>query len=301
MVRRMRTVVVCSSWCWAPCWPAAAATATRARCRAARAPAAGPRLLPGGHDGAARPRAHGYLRFWDAVIAAHRGPTRAARLAAAAGEPQLSRVRQGGRDQPASAAQPARHGRPPGAAARSRGPPRAWRTATTCRSGTRWTSAPAPHRRSPTRAGTGRYRATANAAPRPAGPGASSTRSRSEGADAPPAVPTAGPAGWPCWPCSRRRRAAVPGAAGAAEHCHQEAVRGPDGSIHYVQVCTHTDPGDPGDPGGGAPEDCGQDEVSPGPATGPTSATAASRARTRPTSCRWRCRPPSRRRARSGR
>jgi hypothetical protein len=63
--------------------------------------------------------------------------------------------------------------------------------------------------------------------------------------------------------------ALLPAAAGAAERCHQEAVRGPDGSIHYVQVCTDTDPGDPGGPGGGQPEDCGQDEVTPGPGDGP--------------------------------
>ena len=63
--------------------------------------------------------------------------------------------------------------------------------------------------------------------------------------------------------------ALLPAAAGAAERCHQEAVRGPDGSIHYVQVCTHVDPGDPGGPGGGQPEDCGQDEVTPGPGDGP--------------------------------
>jgi hypothetical protein len=61
----------------------------------------------------------------------------------------------------------------------------------------------------------------------------------------------------------------LPAAAGAAERCHQQAVRGPDGSIHYVQVCVDVDPGDPGTPGDGQPEDCGQDEVTPGPGDGP--------------------------------
>lgn len=51
--------------------------------------------------------------------------------------------------------------------------------------------------------------------------------------------------------------------------CHREGVRGPDGTIHYVQVCVDVQPGDPGEPGGGQPEDCGQDEVTPGPGDGP--------------------------------
>ena len=90
-------------------------------------------------------------------------------------------------------------------------------------------------------------------------------------------------------------------AAAAQQVCHQEAVKNADGSITYHLVCEQTHPGQPGTPGGGQEEDCGQDQVTPGPATGRTSAPVVSRARTRPTSCRWRCRPPTRSRARSGR
>jgi hypothetical protein len=47
--------------------------------------------------------------------------------------------------------------------------------------------------------------------------------------------------------------------AAAAQRCHQEAVKNPDGSITYHLVCTTIDPGHPGTPGGGGEEDCGQD------------------------------------------
>jgi hypothetical protein len=57
-------------------------------------------------------------------------------------------------------------------------------------------------------------------------------------------------------------------AAAAEQRCHQEAVKNPDGSITYHVVCTTVDPGDPGTPGGGQPEDCGQDQVTPGPGDG---------------------------------
>ncbi len=62
---------------------------------------------------------------------------------------------------------------------------------------------------------------------------------------------------------------AVPaGAAGPV--CHREAVKNPDGSITYHVVCETHNPGEPGTPGGGGPaEDCGQDQVTPGPGDGP--------------------------------
>jgi hypothetical protein len=50
-------------------------------------------------------------------------------------------------------------------------------------------------------------------------------------------------------------------AAAAPRHCHQEAVKNPDGSITYHLVCTTVDPGNPGTPGGGEEEDCGQDQA----------------------------------------
>jgi hypothetical protein len=49
--------------------------------------------------------------------------------------------------------------------------------------------------------------------------------------------------------------------ASAAQRCHQEAVKNPDGSITYRVVCTTIDPGHPGTPGGGGEEDCGQDQA----------------------------------------
>ncbi len=56
----------------------------------------------------------------------------------------------------------------------------------------------------------------------------------------------------------------------AGRPCHQEAVKNPDGSITYHLVCDTTHPGQPGTPGGGGPaEDCGQDQVTPGPGDGP--------------------------------
>ena len=58
-------------------------------------------------------------------------------------------------------------------------------------------------------------------------------------------------------------------AAAAGRNCHQEAVKNPDGTITYHLVCDTTHPGEPGTPGGGAEEDCGQDEVTPGPGDGP--------------------------------
>jgi hypothetical protein len=58
-------------------------------------------------------------------------------------------------------------------------------------------------------------------------------------------------------------------AAAAVRHCHQEAVKNPDGSITYHLVCETVHPGQPGTPGGGQPEDCGQDKVTPGPGDGP--------------------------------
>jgi hypothetical protein len=45
----------------------------------------------------------------------------------------------------------------------------------------------------------------------------------------------------------------------AAKRCHQEAVKGADGSIYYTLVCVDVNPGDPGNGGGGGYEDCGQD------------------------------------------
>jgi len=47
-----------------------------------------------------------------------------------------------------------------------------------------------------------------------------------------------------------------PGTAGAAERCWMQAVKGSDGSIHYVKVCKEVDPGDPGTPGGGGGPSC---------------------------------------------
>jgi hypothetical protein len=58
-------------------------------------------------------------------------------------------------------------------------------------------------------------------------------------------------------------------AAADPPHCHQEATKNPDGSITYHLVCEHTHPGQPGTPGGGQEEDCGQDQVTPGPGDGP--------------------------------
>ena len=58
-------------------------------------------------------------------------------------------------------------------------------------------------------------------------------------------------------------------AAADGQQCHQEAVKNPDGSITYHLVCEHTHPGQPGTPGGGQEEDCGQDQVTPGPGDGP--------------------------------
>jgi hypothetical protein len=58
-------------------------------------------------------------------------------------------------------------------------------------------------------------------------------------------------------------------AAADGQHCHQEAVKNPDGSITYHVVCEQTHPGQPGTPGGGQEEDCGQDQVTPGPGDGP--------------------------------
>jgi hypothetical protein len=54
--------------------------------------------------------------------------------------------------------------------------------------------------------------------------------------------------------------------ASAAEHCHYQAVRNPDGTISYVKVCEQVDPGEPGGPGdsGGGP-DCGLDKMTPQP------------------------------------
>jgi len=62
----------------------------------------------------------------------------------------------------------------------------------------------------------------------------------------------------------------LPAAPAAAEEksCYTKAVKAPDGSIHYELVCVGTTPGTPGTPGGGQPEDCGQDEVTPGPGDG---------------------------------
>lgn len=55
--------------------------------------------------------------------------------------------------------------------------------------------------------------------------------------------------------------------AAAAQSCHQEAVKNPDGSITYHLVCVTVHPGDPGD--GGPAEDCGQDDVTPQPGDSP--------------------------------
>lgn len=48
----------------------------------------------------------------------------------------------------------------------------------------------------------------------------------------------------------------APAAALAEERCWMKAVKGSDGQIHYVKVCTEVDPGDPGGPGGGGPPTC---------------------------------------------
>lgn len=57
------------------------------------------------------------------------------------------------------------------------------------------------------------------------------------------------------------------GPAAADRHCWMQAVKGQDGTIHYVKRCSSTDPGHPGTPG--PAEDCGQDQITPGPGDGP--------------------------------
>jgi hypothetical protein len=48
----------------------------------------------------------------------------------------------------------------------------------------------------------------------------------------------------------------APGTASAAQQCWMQAVKGSDGSIHYVKVCRNVDPGDPGGGGGGGGPTC---------------------------------------------
>jgi hypothetical protein len=56
------------------------------------------------------------------------------------------------------------------------------------------------------------------------------------------------------------------GPAAAEQVCHEQAVKEPDGSIHYVRVCEDVDPGSPGGPGNGPSlADCGLDRVQPTP------------------------------------
>ena len=49
--------------------------------------------------------------------------------------------------------------------------------------------------------------------------------------------------------------------AAAAQRCHEEAVKNPDGSIGYTVVCVTVDPGGGGTPGGGQEDDCGLDQA----------------------------------------
>lgn len=48
----------------------------------------------------------------------------------------------------------------------------------------------------------------------------------------------------------------APAQAFAEQHCRLKAVKGPGGSIHYVKICTGTDPGGLGSPGGGGAPTC---------------------------------------------
>lgn len=57
----------------------------------------------------------------------------------------------------------------------------------------------------------------------------------------------------------------TPAVAGAAaENCHLEAVKRPDGSIYYVKVCDEVTPGQPGTPGGPSCDIAGMGAPMPG-------------------------------------
>ena len=58
--------------------------------------------------------------------------------------------------------------------------------------------------------------------------------------------------------------AAATAAASGQQHCRQLGVKEPDGSIHYVQVCTNVQPGQTA-PGGPSLADCGLDRGQPTP------------------------------------
>jgi hypothetical protein len=59
------------------------------------------------------------------------------------------------------------------------------------------------------------------------------------------------------------------GPANAGRVCRMQAVKDPDGGIHYVKVCTTTHPGEPGgQPGGAPPPDCGLDKMPQQPGYG---------------------------------
>jgi hypothetical protein len=59
------------------------------------------------------------------------------------------------------------------------------------------------------------------------------------------------------------------GPAAAAERCWYQAVKDPDGGIHYVKRCRNVDPGRPGGQGNNAPPpDCGLDKMPPQPGYG---------------------------------
>jgi hypothetical protein len=58
------------------------------------------------------------------------------------------------------------------------------------------------------------------------------------------------------------------GPAGAVQRCRYQAVKDPDGTIHYVKICKDGHPGDPGGPGSSVPVDCGLDKMTPQPGYG---------------------------------
>jgi hypothetical protein len=57
----------------------------------------------------------------------------------------------------------------------------------------------------------------------------------------------------------------IAGPAAAEQHCWMQAVKDPDGGIHYVKRCTNRDPGRPGGHGGNPLAACGLDQAQPTP------------------------------------